>query len=32
MTFEIEKLLDETGWRLLEELQENARLSYSELG
>lgn len=32
MTFEIEKMLDETGWRLLEELQENARLSYSELG
>lgn len=32
MTLEIEKLLDETGWRLLEELQENARLSYSELG
>jgi Lrp/AsnC family leucine-responsive transcriptional regulator len=32
MTLEIEKLLDETGWRLLEELQQNARLSYSELG
>lgn len=32
MTLEIEKLLDETGWRLLQELQENARLSYSELG
>ena len=31
-TLEIDKLLDETGWRLLEELQENARLSYSELG
>lgn len=32
MTLEIEKLLDETGWRLLEELQQNARLSYTELG
>ncbi|HEY1349687.1 MAG TPA: Lrp/AsnC family transcriptional regulator [Ktedonobacteraceae bacterium] len=32
MTFEIEKMLDETGWRLLEALQEHARLSYSELG
>ncbi len=26
------KLLDETGWRLLRELQEDARLSYAELG
>lgn len=32
MTLEIEKLLDETGWRLLSELQQNARLSYKELG
>ncbi|GAC1475711.1 MAG: Lrp/AsnC family transcriptional regulator [Ktedonobacteraceae bacterium] len=32
MTFEFEKHLDETGWLLLEELQQNARLSYSELG
>ncbi|MBI5931699.1 MAG: Lrp/AsnC family transcriptional regulator [Chloroflexi bacterium] len=32
MTLEIEKLLDETGWRLLQALQENARLSYTELG
>ncbi|QBD75945.1 Lrp/AsnC family transcriptional regulator [Ktedonosporobacter rubrisoli] len=32
MTLEIEKLLDETGWRLLQELQESARLSYTELG
>lgn len=32
MTLEIEKLLDETGWHLLQELQENARLSYTELG
>jgi Lrp/AsnC family leucine-responsive transcriptional regulator len=32
MALEIEKLLDDTGWRLLQELQQNARLSYSELG
>ncbi len=32
MTLEIEKLLDDTGWQILEALQENARLSYSELG
>ncbi len=32
MTLEIEKLLDETGWQLLQELQQSARLSYSELG
>ncbi|MCI0710118.1 MAG: Lrp/AsnC family transcriptional regulator [Chloroflexi bacterium] len=32
LTLEIEKLLDETGWRLLEALQEDARLSYRELG
>ena len=32
MALEIERLLDETGWLLLEELQQNARLSYSELG
>ena len=32
MTLEIVKLLDETGWRLLVELQENGRLSYKELG
>ncbi|HEU5374403.1 MAG TPA: Lrp/AsnC family transcriptional regulator [Ktedonobacteraceae bacterium] len=32
MALEIEKLLDETGWRLLQELQSNARLSYTELG
>ncbi|HZS77224.1 MAG TPA: Lrp/AsnC family transcriptional regulator [Ktedonobacteraceae bacterium] len=32
MTLENEKLLDETGWRILQELQENARLSFSELG
>lgn len=27
-----EKLLDEVGWRILHELQENARLSFTELG
>lgn len=32
MALETERLLDETGWRLLEALQENARLSFSELG
>ncbi len=32
MTFDFEKHLDETGWLLLQELQQNARLSYSELG
>ncbi len=32
MTLEIDRLLDETGWHLLQELQRNARLSYSELG
>lgn len=32
MTLENEKLLDETGWRILQALQENARLSFSELG
>ncbi len=32
MALESEKLLDETGWHLLQELQQNARLSYSELG
>jgi len=32
MALEIEKLLDTTGWQLLYALQENARMSYSELG
>ena len=32
MALEIEKLLDATGWQILHALQENARLSYSELG
>jgi Lrp/AsnC family leucine-responsive transcriptional regulator len=32
MALEIEKMLDGTGWLLLQELQQNARISYSELG
>jgi Lrp/AsnC family leucine-responsive transcriptional regulator len=32
MTNDSEKLLDETGWKLLCALQENARSSYAELG
>ncbi|MBN9390816.1 MAG: Lrp/AsnC family transcriptional regulator [Chloroflexi bacterium] len=32
MSGEIERLLDETGWQLVCALQEDARLSYSELG
>lgn len=32
MALEIERLLDETGWQILHELQHNARLSFSELG
>jgi Lrp/AsnC family transcriptional regulator, leucine-responsive regulatory protein len=32
MALDNEKLLDETGWHLLHELQQNARLSFSELG
>ena len=32
MALEKERLLDETGWHILEALQENARLSFSELG
>jgi Lrp/AsnC family leucine-responsive transcriptional regulator len=32
MALEIRRLLDKTGWRLLNELQQNARLSYTELG
>ena len=32
MALEIGKLLDTTGWQLLHALQQNARLSYSELG
>ncbi|QBD79839.1 Lrp/AsnC family transcriptional regulator [Ktedonosporobacter rubrisoli] len=32
MTAETEKLLDDTGWQLLQAMQRNARLSFSELG
>ncbi len=32
MTTENQRLLDNTGWRILEELQENARLTLAELG
>ncbi len=32
MTFDSEKLLDDTGWKLLQALQEDARLSFAELG
>lgn len=32
MASESEKLLDEIGWRIVRELQENARLSFAELG
>ena len=32
MTNDPEKLLDETGWALLCALQENARMSYADLG
>src|SRR5438046_9290722 len=32
MALDVEKLLDETGWHILQALQENARLSFTELG
>ena len=32
MNREIERLLDETGWQILYELQQEARLSYGEIG
>ncbi|EFH85159.1 Lrp/AsnC family transcriptional regulator [Ktedonobacter racemifer] len=32
MALETKKILDETNWQLIEALQQNARLSYSELG
>ena len=32
MAGESSKKLDETGWRLLRELQQDARLSFAELG
>ena len=31
MTFDTEKLLDDTGWQILTSLQENARISFKEL-
>jgi Lrp/AsnC family transcriptional regulator, leucine-responsive regulatory protein len=32
MTLETEKLLDDIGWHMLDELQRNARISFAELG
>jgi Lrp/AsnC family transcriptional regulator, leucine-responsive regulatory protein len=32
IALDIEKVMDETGWRILGELQQNARISFSELG
>ena len=32
MSMKNERLLDNTGWRILEELQQNARLTFNELG
>lgn len=32
MAFPAERMLDATGWRLLQELQDDARLSFAELG
>jgi Lrp/AsnC family leucine-responsive transcriptional regulator len=32
MTLESEKLLDDIGWKIVRELQENARLTFAELG
>jgi Lrp/AsnC family transcriptional regulator, leucine-responsive regulatory protein len=32
MSLENEKLLDDIGWHILQELQQNARLSFAELG
>src|SRR5260370_38634411 len=32
MTFHQDYLLDETGWRILQELQQDAKLSFHELG
>ncbi len=32
MNLETEKLMDDKGWRILEELQRNARISFSALG
>jgi Lrp/AsnC family transcriptional regulator, leucine-responsive regulatory protein len=32
VTFRTERMLDKVGWRILEALQADARLSFSELG
>lgn len=32
MALDIDRIMDETGWRILGELQQNARISFSELG
>ncbi len=32
MALQSERLLDNTGWKILRELQRDARLSYNELG
>lgn len=32
MTFESKKLLDDVGWQILQALQEDARISFAELG
>lgn len=32
MTFDSEKLLDDTSWQILQALQDDARLSFAELG
>lgn len=32
MTFDSDKLLDDTGWKILELLQQDARIAFSELG
>jgi Lrp/AsnC family leucine-responsive transcriptional regulator len=32
MALDFDKIMDETGWRILDELQQNARISFSELG
>jgi Lrp/AsnC family leucine-responsive transcriptional regulator len=32
MTFESKKIIDEVGWQIVQALQENARLSFAELG
>lgn len=32
MTLDTEKMLDRIGWKIIQELQENARLTFAELG